>query len=109
MLWVADAVNGKPGLQFEKAKVHLAADFDEQTGGEFAGPLTVCAVFTGAVPKGDNRVVAGVIAGATTTSQERDSKSATAIRRRSNWRKGCGSSVRLRNSTPHCIGWGSGS
>jgi hypothetical protein len=62
-LWVADAVNGKPGLQFEKAKVHLAADFDEQTGSAFAGPLTVCAVFTGAVPKGDNRVVAGVIAG----------------------------------------------
>jgi hypothetical protein len=62
-LWVADAVNGKAGLQFEKGKVHLAADFDEQTGGEFAGPLTVCAVFTGAVPKGDNRVVAGVVAG----------------------------------------------
>jgi hypothetical protein len=62
-LWVADAVNGKAGLQFEKGKVHLAADFDEQTGGEFAGALTVCAVFTGAVPKGDNRVVAGVVAG----------------------------------------------
>ena len=62
-LWVADAVNGKPGLQFEKAKVHLAADFDEQAGSAFAGPLTVCAVFTGAVPKGDNRVVAGVVAG----------------------------------------------
>jgi len=62
-LWVADAVNGKAGLQFEKGKVHLAADFDEQAGGAFAGPLTVCAVFTGAVPKGDNRVVAGVVTG----------------------------------------------
>jgi hypothetical protein len=62
-LWVRDAVNGKPGVQFEKAKFHLAAQLDELAGAEFAGPLTVITVFTGAVPKGDNRVVSGVVKG----------------------------------------------
>mgnify|MGYP003335174325 CR=1 FL=1 len=62
-LWVADAVGGKAGLRFEKAKVHLGALLDEQVGRDFAGPLTVCAVFTGVVPNGDNRVVSGVVAG----------------------------------------------
>ncbi|MFM7291111.1 MAG: hypothetical protein ACKO6B_07760, partial [Planctomycetia bacterium] len=62
-LWVADAVNGQAGVQFEKARVHLGVQLDEQAGAECAGPLTVCAVFTGAVPKGDNRVVSGVVSG----------------------------------------------
>ncbi|MEI6715903.1 MAG: cadherin-like beta sandwich domain-containing protein [Verrucomicrobiota bacterium] len=62
-LWVADAVNGRPGLKFDKAKFTLSALLDEPAGSEFKGPLTIFTVFTGAVERGDHRVVSGIIQG----------------------------------------------
>ena len=56
--WKVDAINGHPALQFQRDKQWVAfRQMDAATGGSFVGDITVFAVFTGASPKGNNRVL----------------------------------------------------